>query len=100
MTIQTFVRMLSTPTVTVPPHPAGPTDAPDTHLIGEIVFGATPFYVELFEVEVVDGVQVPVLAGEETIFGDMADAIQGDGPLATITVDGRAYAMFMYPCFA
>lgn len=99
MNTQALTQILTTPTVTIAPHPVGPKDAPEAHLIGEIVFGHTPFYLELFEVRVVDGVQVSVLPEEETIYSDLANAIQGDGPLATVTVNGREYAMFIYPCF-
>jgi len=100
MHTQAFTEILTTPTVTIAPHPVGPNTAPEAHLIGEIVFGHTPFYLELFEVKVVDGVQVSVLPEEETIYGDLANAIQGDGPLATVTVNGRDYAMVIYPHFA
>jgi len=69
---------------------------PENRLLATVAIGGVPHHLEAIEVrESEDGVQEAVAGGEQ--FDELYVACGGDGPLATVEIDGRGYCLFLSP---
>ena len=75
--------------------PVGPGHRPEGHLLGTLLIGGIHHYVEAFEVEDRDGCQESCLPERETSFGELSGIAQG--PLRTVTIADRPYALLVTP---